>query len=260
MDKRGGGMGTNSLFSVAGKRVLLTGAAGGIGLALARGFLDAGAFVAGVCRAESADLKLLRENTGRFFPLPCDLRRAEAVGNLPEQAEEALSGRLEVVIHSAWALPGAAAYSLENLRETMAVGLEAAFILYGGIAPRMAASGGGGIISIASINGIQAFPANPAYTAIKAGLRLFTKTIARDFGEKGVRANNLCPGYVHTRMTAASHADAQRHEERRSRTMLGRWAMPEDMVGPCIFLASDAAGYITGIDLPVDGGWVSKGV
>jgi len=89
---------------------------------------------------------------------------------------------------------------------------------------------------------------------------MLTKAVARDFGEKGVRANNLCPGYVRTRMTAASYADPVRYEERRSRTMLGRWAEPEDMVGPCLFLASDASAYVTGIDLIVDGGWTAKGM
>jgi NAD(P)-dependent dehydrogenase (short-subunit alcohol dehydrogenase family) len=167
---------------------------------------------------------------------------------------------VDVVVHNAWAVPDTRPYSLENLRVVSAVGLEAAYILYGSIAPRMAAKGRGSIISIASINGLQAFPGNPAYTAIKGALRLFTKTIARDFGAAGVRANNLCPGYVHTRMTAASHADPARHEERRGRTMLGRWALPEDMVGPCLFLASDASGYVTGIDLVVDGGWTAKGL
>jgi len=89
---------------------------------------------------------------------------------------------------------------------------------------------------------------------------MLTKAVARDFGESGVRANNLCPGYVHTKMTAASHSEPERHLARRRRTMLGRWAEPEDMVGPCLFLASDASAYVTGIDLIVDGGWTAKGL
>lgn len=89
---------------------------------------------------------------------------------------------------------------------------------------------------------------------------MLTKALARDFGERGVRANNVSPGYVHTRMTAASFADRVKNEERRSHTMLGRWAAPEDIVGSCLFLASEASAYITGTDLVVDGGWLAKGL
>jgi NAD(P)-dependent dehydrogenase (short-subunit alcohol dehydrogenase family) len=84
--------------------------------------------------------------------------------------------------------------------------------------------------------------------------------VARDFGAQGVRANNLCPGYIKTKMTAVSQADAALNEERRSRTMLGRWGEPEDLVGPALFLASDAARYVTGMDLHVDGGWSAMGL
>ena len=89
---------------------------------------------------------------------------------------------------------------------------------------------------------------------------MLTKAVARDFGAQNVRANNLCPGYIHTDMTAGSYSDPQRREELRNRTMLGRWGEPADLVGPCLFLASDAAAYVTGADLYVDGGWAAKGL
>lgn len=247
------------IFSVEGKRVLLTGAGGGIGIALAKAFTDAGAKVVGTYRTKSDELLRLQEKA-HFLAAHCDLSDASAVEQLPDMAEEMLKGQINIIIHNAWAVPESAPYSLQNLRATAAVGLESAYIIYSNIAPRMAKNGGGSIISIASINGIQAFPANPAYTSIKAALRLFTKTVARDFGESGVRANNLCPGYVQTRMTAASHADPVKYKERCDRTILGRWASPEDIAGPCIFLASDASRYITGQDLVVDGGWLAKGL
>jgi NAD(P)-dependent dehydrogenase (short-subunit alcohol dehydrogenase family) len=252
---------TSSLFSLSQKRILLTGAGGGIGAALLLAFLENGALVAGTYRSTANFFATLQKRYPHsFFPLHCDLSQEAEAEKLPDRAEDALGGGVEVVVHDAWAVPDNPPYSVTNLRAVSAVGLEAAYIVYGIIAPRMAAKGRGSIISIASINGVQAFPGNPAYTSIKGALRLFTKTIARDFGAKGVRANNLCPGYVHTRMTAHSHDDPERHEERRSRTMLGRWATPEDMVGPCLFLASDASSYVTGTDLLVDGGWTAKGL
>jgi NAD(P)-dependent dehydrogenase (short-subunit alcohol dehydrogenase family) len=149
---------------------------------------------------------------------------------------------------------------VEILNETMSVNFEAAWRLCGAIAPLMASRGGGSIINVTSINAEAALPGNPAYIASKAALRMLTKSLARDFGHLGVRANNLCPGYVHTKMTSRSHADPLKYEERKARTMLGRWAEPEDLVGPCIFLASDASAYITGADIHVDGGWLAKGL
>ena len=124
----------------------------------------------------------------------------------------------------------------------------------------MAARGTGSIIHLTTMNAEQAWPGNPAYITAKSALRMLTRAVARDFGERGVRANNLCPGYVHTRLTEASFSDPGMYEERRSHTMLGRWGVPDDMVGPCLFLASDASRYITALDLHVEGGWLAKGM
>jgi NAD(P)-dependent dehydrogenase (short-subunit alcohol dehydrogenase family) len=251
----------NSLFSVVGKKVLLTGGGSGIGAAVLKAFLEEGALVAATCRLSAHEFEELKTRySTSFFPLPCDLSNTTEVKSLPDLVEEILGGGIDVLIHSAWNTPVTVPYSLENLHTMAVVGFESAYILYGSIAPRMALGNGGSIISIASINGLLAFPGNPAYTSIKGALCMLTKTVARDFGEKGVRANNLCPGYVHTRMTEASYADPVRYEARCGRTMLGRWAAPEDIVGPCIFLASDASAYVTGTDLIVDGGWTAKGL
>ena len=84
--------------------------------------------------------------------------------------------------------------------------------------------------------------------------------MAVDFGGFGVRVNNLCPGYIATAMTSASHNDPGANEARAERTILGRWGQPDDLVGPCQFLLSDASRYVTGIELPVDGGWLAKGL
>ncbi len=251
----------DTFYSLKNKKVLLTGAAGDIGIALSRGFLSAGSIVIGTMRQLEPDWHGLNtEFADTFFPTLCDLSDDESIKKLMTEVNGHFQNCPDIIVHNAWTCPSEAPYSLVNLRKTSAVGLEAAYILYGHYAPLMAKRGSGTIISVVSINGNLAFPANPAYTSIKAALGLFTKTIARDFGEYGVRANNLCPGYVRTKMTAGSYADPIKNEERRSRTMLGRWAEPEDMVGPCLFLASAASSYITGTDLFVDGGWITKGL
>jgi NAD(P)-dependent dehydrogenase (short-subunit alcohol dehydrogenase family) len=249
-------------FSVAGKRVLLTGAAGTIGLALSRAFLEAGAVVYAISRRENTEWKSLDTRfAGAMFPLRCDLADTGQTLRLAGQLEDDLGG-VDVLINNASDCPhgGTNVYSLATLRATMAVTLEAAYLLCGEIAPAMARRGQGSIINITTMNAERAWPGNPSYITAKSGLRMLTKAVARDFGEHGVRANNLCPGYVHSKLTEGSFSNPDQHEERRRHTMLGRWGTPDDLVGPCLFLASDAAKYVTGLDLHVDGGWLTKGM
>jgi 2-deoxy-D-gluconate 3-dehydrogenase len=119
---------------------------------------------------------------------------------------------------------------------------------------------GGSIVNVTSLGAHQGFPQNPSYQASKAALRQLTRAMALDFGDFGVRVNSLCPGYIETAMTSTSHDDAGARAARAERTILGRWGRPDDLVGPCRFLLSDASSYVTGIDLPVDGGWLAKGL
>jgi NAD(P)-dependent dehydrogenase (short-subunit alcohol dehydrogenase family) len=119
---------------------------------------------------------------------------------------------------------------------------------------------GGSIVNVTSLGAHLGFPDNPTYQASKAALGQLTRAMAVDFGGWGVRVNSVCPGYVATAMTRASYDDAEANRARAARTILGRWAQPEDLVGPCQFLLSDASAYVTGIELPVDGGWLAKGL
>jgi NAD(P)-dependent dehydrogenase (short-subunit alcohol dehydrogenase family) len=102
------------------------------------------------------------------------------------------------------------------------------------------------------------FAGNPSYQISKAGLRQMTKALAKDWGAFGIRVNNLCPGYIQTSMTQKSFDDPILHAARKNKTVLGRWGKSEDLVGPAIFLLSEASSYITGTDLYVDGGWTSN--
>lgn len=89
---------------------------------------------------------------------------------------------------------------------------------------------------------------------------MLTKALARDWAKYNIRVNNLCPGYIKTEMTSKSYADKELYNERLKRMMIKRWGTPEGLVGPAIFLASDASKYVTGIDLYVDGGWTANGL
>ena len=118
----------------------------------------------------------------------------------------------------------------------------------------------GSIINVTSINAELGFPNNPAYVASKGGLKMLTKSLARDFGKYNIRVNNLGPGYIITDMTKSSYQNKKSRMTRQKHTLLGRWGVITDLVGPCIFLASDAAGYVTGQDIYVDGGWLANGL
>lgn len=248
-------------FVISGKYALLTGATGGIGRAILEAFLGAGAHVIAVTRQKNADWgKLQREYAGFLHPTLCDLANADEVLAMAENIKSAFPS-LEVLINNACPnnLHIDTPYSIKTFEAIRKVGLDAPYILCGILAPLMAERGQGSIINITSINAEAAWPNNPAYVATKSGLRMLTKAVARDFGAHGVRANNVSPGYVHTRMTTQSFSDPDAYRRRSDKTMLGRWGKPEEIANVCIFLASEASSYITGSDIHVDGGWLAKG-
>ena len=119
---------------------------------------------------------------------------------------------------------------------------------------------GGSIINVTSLGSVLGFPDNPSYVSSKGGLKMLTKSLAVDLGKKGIRVNNLLPGYMKTAMTKKSFMNKDLKEERDKRIIMNRWGNPTDLIGPCIFLASDSSSYIPGSDILVDGGWTAKGL
>ena len=104
------------------------------------------------------------------------------------------------------------------------------------------------------------FPDNPAYISSKTGLSGLTRSLAYDYADLGIRVNNLVPGYFKTDMTKKSFDDPSKRKDRETSTLLNRWGNPKELIGPAIFLASNASSYVTGTDLIVDGGWSIKGL
>lgn len=170
-------------------------------------------------------------------------------------------GRIDALVNNAGiSISSDYPYSdLETYNKTISVNLTSAFLLCGAVCPIMASQLKGAIVNITSIGAQLGFPDNPAYQVSKAGLRQLTKAVARDWGSSGVRANNICPGYIATRMTEKSYKDQTLHSQRLSQTLLKRWGQPIDLVGATIFLISDASEYMTGSDLYIDGGWTANG-
>lgn len=244
------------LFSVREKVAVVSGASRGIGLAIASGLARAGAAVVGLGRSAAPQAS----EEGMTYRR-CDVTDAAAFIGLCESVL-AGRGRLDVYVHAAGvSLQGEARTEpAGTFARTIEVNLTAAYRCFLAVSERMVPDRGGSIIAISSIGGLLAFPKNPGYIASKGGLRLLTKALALDLGERGIRVNAIAPGYVRTAMTEASYQDPGRREERVARTILKRWGNPEDMVGAAIFLASDASSYITGQEIVVDGGWTAKGL
>lgn len=247
-----------SLFSLEGRVAIVTGASRGIGAAIAEGLAQAGACVIGLARsaatAEMAGPALAGPGVWREA---CDVTDADRFVQVCDDVMRRF-GRIDILVNAAGI--SLAAQGLEAFDTTLAVDLRAPYLTCTIVAEHMKKARGGSIINVTSLGSMLGFPGNPAYVAAKGGLRMLTRALADDLGGDGIRVNNLAPGYIRTAMTEKSYSDPVEHQRRLRHTMLGRWGQPGDLVGPAVFLASDASGYVTGQDIFVDGGWTAKGL
>jgi 2-deoxy-D-gluconate 3-dehydrogenase len=252
------------LFNLTGKTAVVTGAARGIGRAIAEGLASVGVCVAladvledGLADAERA----IAARGYRCIAVRTDLCRQEDRAALVRSTSAAFD-RVDILVNVAGVTRPhpSEAYPAEDWDLTLAVNLSAIFHLCKLAAQDMIPRRSGAIINVSSIGGALGFPNNPAYQASKSGVLGLTRALATDWAKYNIRVNALCPGYTHTDMTDGSYRDPRTNAARATRTMLNRWGQPEELVGPVIFLASDAASYVTGQALFVDGGWVTAGL
>ncbi|NLX03664.1 MAG: SDR family oxidoreductase [Phycisphaerae bacterium] len=201
------------------------------------------------------------ERGGRALAVPTDLRNNDDLISLVEKAAGEF-GRIDVLVNCAGVSVGGPSheYAETDWRFTFDVNVDAAFKLAKLVAVHMIPQRSGSIINITSIGAAQGFPNNPAYQASKGALQQLTRALATDWARYNIRVNNLCPGYFMTAMTRKSWSNPQIASRRAARCMLNRWGEPRELVGPVIFLASEASSYMTGNDLFIDGGFNKTGI
>ena len=249
------------MFSVKDKIVIVTGAARGNGRAIAEGFLEHGAIVYFFDILEVVESIVDLAKTRKAHSMVGDLQNKTDINRLVSTVAKE-EGCIDVLVNNAGISLSSDidCYNEDAWNRTFEINLKGAFLLSCRVIEVMKKKNKGAIINITSLGAELGFSGNPSYVASKGGLKQLGKAMAVDFAQYNIRVNNVCPGYFKTDMTQNSYNDPRLREARNNRIILGRWGNPRDLVGPCIFLASEAAAYITGIDLFVDGGWFAKGV
>ncbi|KAA1427806.1 SDR family NAD(P)-dependent oxidoreductase [Nocardioides antri] len=249
-------------FDLTGRRAIVTGASRGIGRAITLEFAARGVRVVAVARS-AEDLeetrRLAEGGAGEVLPLEADLR-GDAGGPraVVESAVELLGG-VDVLVNNAGFdnEQGIDDTTVDQWDKVLDLNVRSLFLLCQAASPYLK-DGGGKVINIASIFGHVGARAELAYVTSKHAVMGMTKCLALEWARKGVQVNALCPGFVDTEMLARAVGDEASASYLRRMTPLGRWAQPEEMVGPAVFLASSASDFMTGQALIVDGGYTAQ--
>jgi 2-dehydro-3-deoxy-D-gluconate 5-dehydrogenase len=251
----------NGMFELAGKTAVVTGAKRGIGLAIAEALAVAGADIIGVSATlepSGSRVQRLVEDAGRHFQgYQVDFADRGAVTEL---AAELAAGTIDILVNNAGTIERtpAADHPLDMWDRVLTVNLDSQFVLTQAVGRSMMQRKRGKIIFIASLLSFQGGINVPGYTAAKSAIAGLTKALANEWTPKGVNVNAIAPGYIATDNTRALQDDPDRSRSILDRIPAARWGSPNDLAGAAVFLASPASDYVSGITLPVDGGWLGR--
>ena len=251
-------------FRLDGKVALVTGGAYGIGFAMAEAFAAAGAKIAFNCRSQRHLDDALRDYAEKGIDAKgyiCDVTDEAQVAALVEQIERDL-GSVDILVNNAGIIKRIPMCDMtpEEYRQVIDIDLVAPFIVAKAVIPAMIKKGHGKIINICSMMSELGRETVSAYAAAKGGLKMLTRNICAEYGGANIQCNGIGPGYIATPQTAPlreRQADGSRHPFDQfiiAKTPAARWGTPEDLMGPAVFLASDASNFVNGHVLYVDGG------
>jgi 2-dehydro-3-deoxy-D-gluconate 5-dehydrogenase len=250
------------LFSLAGKRALVTGASRGLGRAIAEALADAGADV--VCASSkpngAADTAEAIRSLGRdAWVFGADLADRDQVDRLADDAER-VAGSIDILVNNGGSIARHAAvdFPQHEWDRVLRTNLDAVWRLSQRFGRAMIERGSGKIINVASLLSFSGGVTVPAYTASKHAVVGLTKALANEWARNGVQVNAIAPGYFTTDNTERLRDDPTRFAEISARIPAGRWGAPSDLAGAAVFLASRASDYVSGHVLVVDGGWMAR--
>ncbi|MCZ2827751.1 SDR family oxidoreductase [Modestobacter sp. VKM Ac-2986] len=249
-----------AMFDLTGSTAVVTGARRGIGFAMAEALAVAGADIIAASAGQEEDGGEIGRRVralGRAFEgHRVDFRDRAAVAAFGAE----VAGRTDVLVNNAGTIrrSPAAEHPLEWWDEVLDVNLSSQFVLTQQIGRSMVERGRGKVVFTASLLSFQGGINVPGYAAAKSGISGLTKALANEWAPFGVTVNAIAPGYISTDNTEALRGDPERSEAILARIPAARWGQPSDLGGATVFLASPASDYVTGVVLPVDGGWLGR--
>ncbi len=254
-------MKTLDLFSLSGKKAVVTGCDTGLGMGMAIALAEAGADIIGASIVEDySAVKNAVEATGRSFTYyRLDISDRDALYSFIKDVIST-NQRIDILVNNAGIImrKPAAEHPDEYWDKVIAINLDAQFILGREFGRHMIEQGGGKIIFTCSLLSFQGGINVPGYTASKSAVAGLVRAFGNEWGSKGVCVNGIAPGYIATNNTQALREDPERSKSILDRIPAARWGVPEDFKGPVVFLASAASDYVNGTVLFVDGGWMAR--
>ena len=248
-------------FNLEGKVAIVTGCDTGLGQGMALGLAAAGCKIVGVNFVEPLEtIEKMNAGGHTFLDVRANLLNQDDIPTIVEKALEAF-GKIDVLVNNAGIIrrEDAIEFSEQNWDDVMNINSKTVFFFSQAVAKQFIAQGTGGkIINIASMLSFQGGVRVPSYTASKSAVMGVTRAMANEWARHNINVNAIAPGYMATNNTEALRADEARNTAILERIPADRWGTPADVAGPCIFLASDAASYINGYTIAVDGGWLAR--
>jgi NAD(P)-dependent dehydrogenase (short-subunit alcohol dehydrogenase family) len=240
------------------KTAIITGGGSGIGLATARAFCKEGAKVILFGRRKEKLVSAANELGDSVLFVQGDMTKNDDLDKLINKTLNNFKG-IDILVNSAGLFNGAPLHKISDSQwdEMMDINIRSVFQLTRRVLPTMMTQKSGSIVHISSILGLIAVPEVAAYNVSKGALNQFSRSIAVEYGSYGIRSNSICPGLIETDMTAELMKDASLMQEWSKEYPIGRFGKPEDVASACLFLASDESSFITGTELPVDGGFTA---